>query len=159
MDSSSNSTDIGVGAALSRRWANPSDILSLLLIVGGDIVQKAIAQLHGLSSPPFLHGRRLSFTPVAFSFGWVAFAFLSLTSAIGEKRLMPAPDCPSIVVNCASRGYSAESYEITKPSMNLIQVKYPSESISLSFGTIYLIQNSISYGGLEFLPSQSRSLV
>lgn len=100
MDSSS--ADIGVGAALSRQWANPSDILSLLLIVGGDIVQKAIAQLHGLSSPPFLHGRRLGFTPVAFSFGWVAFAFLSLTSAIGEKRLMPAPDCPSIVVNCAN---------------------------------------------------------
>lgn len=28
---------------LQEQWANPSDILSLLLLVGGDVVQKAIA--------------------------------------------------------------------------------------------------------------------
>ena len=27
------------------QWSNPGDILSLLLLIGGDIVQKAIAQL------------------------------------------------------------------------------------------------------------------
>ncbi|KAI0411710.1 hypothetical protein F5X98DRAFT_380475 [Xylaria grammica] len=31
---------------LRHQWANPSDILSLLLLIGGDIVQKAIAQLN-----------------------------------------------------------------------------------------------------------------
>ncbi|RYO97401.1 hypothetical protein DL765_011245 [Monosporascus sp. GIB2] len=32
---------------LQSQWANPGDILSLLLLIGGDIVQKAIAQLVG----------------------------------------------------------------------------------------------------------------
>ncbi|RYP27936.1 hypothetical protein DL767_007463 [Monosporascus sp. MG133] len=32
---------------LQGQWANPADILSLLLLIGGDIVQKAIAQLVG----------------------------------------------------------------------------------------------------------------
>ncbi|KAI1359307.1 hypothetical protein F5Y08DRAFT_344825 [Xylaria arbuscula] len=30
---------------LRGQWANPSDILSLPLLIGGDMVQKAIAQL------------------------------------------------------------------------------------------------------------------
>ncbi|RYP82884.1 hypothetical protein DL770_005491 [Monosporascus sp. CRB-9-2] len=32
---------------LQSQWANPGDILTLLLLIGGDIVQKAIAQLVG----------------------------------------------------------------------------------------------------------------
>lgn len=34
-------------ADLRGQWGNPRDILSLLLLVGGDVVQKAIAQLVG----------------------------------------------------------------------------------------------------------------
>ena len=50
-------------AWLQAQWSNPSDIFTILLIVGGDIVQKAIAQL---TAGPIPH-----FTPVSFSFGWV----------------------------------------------------------------------------------------
>jgi hypothetical protein len=45
---------------LLDQLTNPSDIFSVLLILGGDVVWRAIAQLAG---PPV--------TPVAFSFGTV----------------------------------------------------------------------------------------
>ena len=48
---------------LRTQWSNPHDIFTILLIIGGDIVQKAIAQLTAGPVP------RL--TPVSFSFGWV----------------------------------------------------------------------------------------
>jgi hypothetical protein len=80
--------------SLKSQWHNPKDILSILSIIGGDVVQRAIAQLAG--SGPFC------FTPVAFSFGWVAYSFSVLLSAVGEGRLMPPSDCPSIVVNAKS---------------------------------------------------------
>ena len=90
-------------AQLAAQWKNPGDILSLLLLVGGDVVQRAIAQLFGVYFQPFRNGQRLYLTPVAFSFGWVGYAFTSLASVIGDKQLMPsAPDCPSIVINCSS---------------------------------------------------------
>jgi hypothetical protein len=50
-------------AGLGHQWTKPNDIFSILLILGGDIVQRALAQL---VSP------RSYFTPVAFSFGWGA---------------------------------------------------------------------------------------
>ena len=79
---------------VKSQWQNPSDILSLLLLIGGDVIQRAIAQLAGDSRLP---------TPVVFSFGWVAYTFTSLLSTVGDKRLMPAvPDVPSIVI---STGY------------------------------------------------------
>lgn len=43
----------------SDQWHNPTDVFSVLLILGGDVVVRALAQLSG--SPV---------TPVAFSFGW-----------------------------------------------------------------------------------------
>lgn len=91
----------GPAAQLRAQWVNPSDILSLLLLIGGDVVQKAISQMVGYTIK--LPGRAvhgIPVTPVAFSFGWVAYAFNNLLSAVGEKRLMAAIDCPSIVVNC-----------------------------------------------------------
>lgn len=90
---------------LAIQWRNPSDILSLLLIIGGDIVQHAIAQLFGVYIQPSQNWPRLYLTPVAFSFGWVGYAFASLASVMGDKQLMPSePDCPSRVINCSS-GY------------------------------------------------------
>ncbi|KAF9641682.1 hypothetical protein BFW01_g1665 [Lasiodiplodia theobromae] len=80
--------------ALGRQWQNPSDLSSVLMIIGGDIVQKAVAQLRG---------RHIA--PVAFSFGFVSYSFTSLLSAIGDGRLMPMSDCPSHLVNLSS-GYS-----------------------------------------------------
>ncbi|KAI1738449.1 hypothetical protein F4680DRAFT_467402 [Xylaria scruposa] len=78
---------------LSRQWQNPRDILSLLLLVGSDIVQKAIAQLHAVYMEPAKGWPRIYLTPVGY-------AVTSLTSVIGDKRLMPAnPDSHSIDIN------------------------------------------------------------
>lgn len=61
-----------VSHLLLSQWRNPSDILSVLLILGPEIVQRAVAQLAG---------RRV--TPVAFSFGWVAYATRALLNTFG----------------------------------------------------------------------------
>jgi hypothetical protein len=51
--------DPGVPSSeFSDQWKDPSDVFSVLLILGGDVVGRALAQLTG--SPV---------TPVAFSFG------------------------------------------------------------------------------------------
>lgn len=86
---------------LSAQWINPGDVLSLLLLIGGDIMQKAIAPLIERTTRPF-KGRNLDIgiAPVAFSFRWVAYAFTNLLSTVGEKQLMPTADQPSVVVNC-----------------------------------------------------------
>ena len=91
---------------LSNQWHKPRDILALLLLIGGDVVQKAIAQLFGFYIEPFKAGPRIHLTPVAFSFGWVGYAFTSLTSVVGDKQLMPSrPDSSCIVINC-DNGYT-----------------------------------------------------
>lgn len=80
---------------LKSQWKSPNDVTSLLLVVGGDVVQRALAQLSG----EYL-------VPVAFSFGWVSYAVGALNSAFGDGKLMPpGPDCPSILVSVAS-GFS-----------------------------------------------------
>ncbi|KAL8831330.1 MAG: hypothetical protein Q9191_000917 [Dirinaria sp. TL-2023a] len=93
---------------LRHQWADPGDILSLLLLIGGDIVQKAIAQLVGCEVRVPGSSTRLSITPVAFSFGWVAYSFSNILTAFGEMRLMPSTDCPSLLVNC-SNGFVREN--------------------------------------------------
>lgn len=85
----------GPKSVLRRQFENPSETLSVLLLIGGDIVQRAIAQLVG--------GHTI--TPAAFSFGWVAYAFSGLTSAFGDGTLMPLPDCPCRVINLETGGY------------------------------------------------------
>ncbi|CAA9964884.1 hypothetical protein PTMSG1_08243 [Pyrenophora teres f. maculata] len=72
----------------SAQWKNPSDVFSVLLILGGDVVARALAQLAGSG-----------ITPVAFSFGWVAYAVTAVVSAVGENKLMPLPDCACKVIN------------------------------------------------------------
>ncbi|KAK9427359.1 hypothetical protein V1505DRAFT_388864 [Lipomyces doorenjongii] len=72
----------------SSQWTHPSDVFSVLLILGGDVVGRALAQLAGSA-----------LTPVAFSFGWVSFAITAVVSAIGENKLMPLPDCACKVIN------------------------------------------------------------
>ncbi|KAG7088530.1 hypothetical protein E1B28_012513 [Marasmius oreades] len=85
--------------ALKDQWKNPEDILSILMIIGGDIVQSALSQL--ISSHP------RPFTPVAFSFGWVAYSFSAILSAVGSRQLVPEPDCRCILIE-ASSGYSRD---------------------------------------------------
>ncbi|KAI9151427.1 hypothetical protein HJFPF1_08629 [Paramyrothecium foliicola] len=94
-------------SSLRAQWTNPGDILSLLLLVGGDIVQKAVAQLVGYRVRLPGSSYSLSITPIAFSFGWAAYAFSNLLSAVGDMRLMPLSDSPSILVN-SSNGFTRE---------------------------------------------------
>lgn len=86
---------MSLSAALATQWRNPGNVLDLLLIVGGDVVQIALAQMTGDQWP----------TPVVFSFGWVAYAFTALGSAVGDNRLLLLADQPSILINGKS-GYS-----------------------------------------------------
>ena len=95
---SANQGNSGNSAAeLSRQWTNPSDVLSVLLIIGGDIVQKAIAQTAGGV-----------FTPVCFSFGWVGYSLLALVGVLGDGHLLPDPDYLVKVFNLGS-GYVREN--------------------------------------------------
>ncbi|PNP40948.1 hypothetical protein TGAMA5MH_06814 [Trichoderma gamsii] len=79
------------------QWIRPNDIFSVLLILGGDVIQLACAAMAGGTSiPP---------NPVTFSFGWVAYAVSALLSAIGENRLITCqPEVPLLVINLDS-GY------------------------------------------------------
>ncbi|RSL81576.1 hypothetical protein CEP52_017167 [Fusarium oligoseptatum] len=79
---------------ISAQWIEPGDIFSVLLIVGGDVVQLALAALTG--SP---------LTPVAFSFGWVAFAISAVVAALGENRLVRCPPEVSLKVINLRSGY------------------------------------------------------
>ncbi|THU81968.1 hypothetical protein K435DRAFT_464847 [Dendrothele bispora CBS 962.96] len=83
-----------VSNALRSTWRNPTDTLDILLIIGGDIVHQALAQLSGRT-----------LTPVAFSFGWVSYSFNTLRSIVGDGRLMPPPDYSAKIIN-ADNGYS-----------------------------------------------------
>ncbi|KAK7449708.1 hypothetical protein VKT23_013181 [Stygiomarasmius scandens] len=80
-----------------EQWQNPSDIFTILMIIGGDIVQRALAQLASSHPRPFI--------PIAFSFGWVAYAFSAILSAVGSHRLAPEPDCDCTLIDVAT-GYS-----------------------------------------------------
>ncbi|KAL0564947.1 hypothetical protein V5O48_017089 [Marasmius crinis-equi] len=86
-----------ISSTFASTWQNPSDTLSILLIIGGDIVLQALAQLTGRAV-----------APVAFSFGWVAYSFYTLKSVAGDGRLLPPPDYPVKVVN-ASNGYRRDN--------------------------------------------------
>jgi hypothetical protein len=84
-------------ADLRAQWSDPKEVLSILTIIGGDIVQCAIAQLTSTTSPRF-------FTPVAFSFGWVAYSFSAILAGIGSRKLAPEPDCACSLIDVAT-GY------------------------------------------------------
>ncbi|KAI0845076.1 hypothetical protein F5Y00DRAFT_265926 [Daldinia vernicosa] len=77
----------------TSQFTNPTGVFSVLLLLGGDVVARALAQLVGSR-----------ITPVAFSFGWVAYAVTAVLSAISGDGLMPAPDYSCKVVN-AQNGF------------------------------------------------------
>ncbi|RAL06648.1 uncharacterized protein BO97DRAFT_309947, partial [Aspergillus homomorphus CBS 101889] len=86
-----------VSLEFAEQWKSPSDVFSVLLILGGDVVARALAQVSG---------SRL--TPVAFSFGWVAYAVSAVVLTVGENRLMPPPDCSCKVIN-GLNGYARDN--------------------------------------------------
>lgn len=116
------------GQLLLQQWTNPAETLSVLLIIGGDVVQKAIAQMSGIyiwerpkdkltmtlrdirkaeeakkagvtQKPETSDYLAFSPTPVAFSFGWVAYAYGSLLSVFGDGLLMPEPEIKATLIN------------------------------------------------------------
>jgi hypothetical protein len=93
----SNSAAEEASQSFRATWENPSDTMSILLIIGGDVVLKALAQLSGRP-----------FVPVAFSFGWVAYSFNTLMSVCGDGRLMPPPDHSAKLIN-AKTGFVRDS--------------------------------------------------
>ncbi|CZR57981.1 uncharacterized protein PAC_07871 [Phialocephala subalpina] len=79
---------------LRQQWTEPTDVFSVLLLLGGDIVNKALAQLSGTV-----------LTPVTFSFGWVSYAVTTFLASVGEVKLMPsATESPCLVIT-AKNGY------------------------------------------------------
>lgn len=89
-----------VSSALRETWSSPTDILTIVLIIGGDVVQKALAQTTGAPIIP---------APVCFSFGWVAYAFTALIGLAGSGRLMPDPDYSCKLINLES-GYARDNF-------------------------------------------------
>lgn len=89
-----------VASALRNTWSSPTDILTIVLIIGGDVVQKALAQTTGAPNIP---------APVCFSFGWVAYAFTALIGLVGPGRLMPDPDYSCKLINLES-GYARDNF-------------------------------------------------
>ncbi|XP_044721200.1 uncharacterized protein HRG_06197 [Hirsutella rhossiliensis] len=74
------------------------DVFSVLLILGGDVVATALAQLAGSG-----------LAPATFSFGWVAYSVGALMSAVGHNKLMPSsPDCACKVIN-GQNGFAREN--------------------------------------------------
>ncbi|KAM7219055.1 hypothetical protein V8F06_005493 [Rhypophila decipiens] len=84
-------------SSLVAQWANPTDVSTILMVIGGDVVQKALAQ-----------GTGKMYTPVCFSFGCVAYTFTALVGIMGDGRLLPPPDYPVKVFNLKS-GYCKEN--------------------------------------------------
>jgi hypothetical protein len=84
---------------IKDQYNNPNDIFSLLLLVGGDNVQKAIARMVGIKIKVPHSNCDIQITPIAFSFGWVAYASSTLTAVAGTRRLMPPPERAVKLVN------------------------------------------------------------
>jgi hypothetical protein len=83
----------------ATQWSSPSDIFSILLILGGDVITLSIAALSG-SAP---------ITPIAFSFGWAAYAVSALLSAVGDNRLLRCPPEVALRVFNLHNGYVREN--------------------------------------------------
>ncbi|XP_044724251.1 uncharacterized protein HRG_02147 [Hirsutella rhossiliensis] len=88
----------GPATAFRSQWTTPGDVFSVLLLLGGDVVGRALAQLTGSG-----------LAPVAFSFGWVAYSISALVSAVGENKLMPLdPDCRCKIID-VKNAYAREN--------------------------------------------------
>lgn len=87
------------------QWTQPSDTFSVLLIVGGDVIQLTLANLTGAIV-----------TPIAFSFGWVAYAITAALGAMSDNRLISCrPEVPVKVFNLeTSYGRDNQSWLLSR---------------------------------------------
>lgn len=83
------------------QFKSPTGIIAVLLLIGGDIVQKAIAQTTGGTKRTESLNLRV-ITPVVFSFGWVSYAFNAVSSALGDGTFLVPPDYPGHVIVLSS---------------------------------------------------------
>ncbi|KAG9237340.1 hypothetical protein BJ875DRAFT_481369 [Amylocarpus encephaloides] len=83
------------------QFTHPKGIIAVLLLIGGDIVQKAVAQSTGGKLPTDNLNLRL-ITPIVFSFGWVSFSFNAVASALGDGTYLSPPDYPGYVITISS---------------------------------------------------------
>ncbi|TVY71123.1 hypothetical protein Focb16_v000048 [Fusarium oxysporum f. sp. cubense] len=108
----------------SQQWKHPSDAFSVLLLLGGDVIARALAQLVGSRltpvafsfgtslfrrTLPLMHGNQLTNGLPTVTLGWVAYAIAAIVSAIGENKLMPPADFPCLVIN-GETGYVRENH-------------------------------------------------
>ena len=68
-----NSIDIHF-TELKTQWRHLTNVLNILMVVGGEIIRSALAQLSGGS-----------LTPVTFSFGWVGYGISGLLTVAGDN--------------------------------------------------------------------------
>ena len=112
--------------AVKKEWQNPTDILAILTIIGGDVVLCALAQLIGTT---------FFITPVAFSFGWVAYSFSSILAAVGTGRITPESNTDVDCVNVKSRYHrSVKSWALSRLYRDLIpRPAMDSPSLTIQF--------------------------
>jgi len=139
----------GAEDMLRRQMTNPADILAILQIIGGDIIQKAIAQLSGT---------RLGFTPVAFSFGWVSYTFNAIMSVFDDGNLLPPPEAEIVVIDILSgRTIRNQSWVLWRLFRDLVfetPSKGPLRIFQLADGAGELPVERVDYLFLFFLPAQ-----
>ena len=82
---------------IQQQWHNPTTILAVLSVIGGDIIHRATAQLAGNS---------IRLAPVTLSFGWTGFLLSFILSLVGDGRALPRPDCSCTVVDVATQAVS-----------------------------------------------------
>ena len=106
--------------SLAKQLSNPAEVLTVLLLIGGDVLQKAIAQVAG-------HW----ITPVSFSFRWVAYAFSGLMVMFGDGLLLPESDIVAKVLDVKSgNSQDNESWIIGRLVRDLeleVESHYPNE--------------------------------
>ncbi|KAI0812980.1 hypothetical protein GGR55DRAFT_591640 [Xylaria sp. FL0064] len=91
-----NFNPAAISNGLAQQWNNPTDVFSVLLILGGGVVAKAIVQLAGSRVAPVAFSFGMC---IACLYGWVAYSVPALVNLIGDNELMPAADCPYKVFN------------------------------------------------------------
>lgn len=72
----------------ATQWSNPSDVFSVLLILGGDVINRALAQLAGTGICPvaFSFGEWLSWPPLRHFYYIETSRLISTKSRLGRLR-------------------------------------------------------------------------
>lgn len=133
--------DNSTASVLRSQWMNPTDVTTVLMIIGGDVVQKALAQTTGCW-----------YTPVCFSFGWVAYSFMSLVAILGDGRLLPDPDVSCRVINLKS-GYGRDNKHwligrIVRDNDAYMSRKHPRTSRGIRISVWEALENRKNINGI-----------